>query len=111
MFRTAELYDPERRTWSAAASMPDSKAHHAAALLADGRVLVAGWFGDGFVWSPATEAWTTTGPMVRPGLGERTATLLPDGRVLVTGGEFRQCDEQQESCWFVPVKSVELFAP
>jgi hypothetical protein len=49
--------------------------------------------------------------MIRPSLTQRTATTLADGRVLVTGGEFQQCDEQQESCWFVAVKSAEVFTP
>jgi hypothetical protein len=110
---TAELYKPQTRSWNATASMATGRARHGAALLNDGRVLVAGgaWVG-GEVWSPATGTWTTTGSMVNPSFTQRTATALADGRVLVAGGEFRECDEpQQENCWFVGVKSAELFTP
>ena len=37
-------------------------------------------------WAPATEAWTTLAPMAVPRLYHSTALLLPDGRVLATGG-------------------------
>jgi hypothetical protein len=39
---TAELFNPGSGTWSPAASMPDARSGHAAALLADGTVLVVG---------------------------------------------------------------------
>lgn len=59
----------------------------------------------------ASGTWTPTGNMVGWYLKASTATTLADGRVLVTGGEFHQCDEQFESCWWEPVNTAELFTP
>jgi hypothetical protein len=55
-----------------------------AALLQDGRVLVAS-SGTGDVYSPATGTWTPTGPMVFP-YASAAAALLPNGQVLYAGG-------------------------
>ena len=69
----------------------------AAVLLSSGEVLVAGGlsgnistYGSGstssaMLYNPATNAWAGTGNMTTP-REEQTATLLPDGQVLVTGG-------------------------
>lgn len=65
-------------------------------LLLDGRVLVVGGYGGQYmyassaiasaeVWDPRTEAFTPTGSMSSARVGH-AATLLADGRVLVTGG-------------------------
>ena len=94
--RSAELYDPANRTWSSASQMPGQGArHHTATLLQDGRVLVVAGMDNGetatantAVYDPATDIWT---PAAALPLAERrmfhTATLLPDGRVYVAGGE------------------------
>ena len=67
------------------------RGYHAAALLADGTVLVYGGFirggaGSAEVFDPTTETWTAVQPPIY-GHAQGSATLLPDGRVLVAGTE------------------------
>jgi hypothetical protein len=74
------------------------RAYHVETLLPNGDVLVTGGgrtTGDYDVanavfeaelWSPTTETWTTLAPMQAPRLYHGSAMLLPDGRVLVSGG-------------------------
>lgn len=91
----AELYDPSFGTWSSTGSMTTNRELHTAVFLTTGRVLVAGGrtIGTGLaaelkttqLYNPGTGAWATNKPMstVRE---YHTATLLPNGTVLVTGG-------------------------
>jgi WD40 repeat protein len=96
---TSELYDPATGTWTASGKMVIGDASYNATLLPDGRVLVAGGGGGGSVtcdgcaprssaelYDPASGTWTPAADMTRPRSGP-TATLLPDGRVLVVGGD------------------------
>jgi hypothetical protein len=82
---SAELYNPATGLWSATGSMTSFHPHGAAALLTDGRVLVAG-YSEGDVYSPATGTWTATGPMVDFGLYASAAAVLENGQVLYVGG-------------------------
>ncbi|HVO21418.1 MAG TPA: kelch repeat-containing protein [Anaeromyxobacter sp.] len=69
-----------------------SRSAHVAALLPDGRVLLAGGMVSGAatrsaqIFDPSTGAFTTTGQLLAA-RAHATATVLLDGRVLVAGGD------------------------
>ena len=95
----ADLFDPVTATWTSVAPMATMRSSHAATLLPDGRVLVTGGStvstsaAKGYVnnasaeiYDPVANTWTPTPPM-SAARSHHTATLLPDGKVLVVGGE------------------------
>jgi hypothetical protein len=92
------IYDPASNAWSPAASMSEPRVEFTAVLLPYGQVLVAGGVVadgvDGYFSSLAsaelydekTDTWSAASPMFGA-LADHTATLLPSGAVLVTGGQ------------------------
>jgi hypothetical protein len=62
------------------------KLQHAVVLLRTGEVLVAGGDARVEVYNPATNAFSTSEGSVGTALAFATATLLPNGRVLIAGG-------------------------
>jgi len=85
-----EVYDPATNTWTLTGATNTARLYGICALLADGRVLVAGGFNGAFlgtaeVYDPDTNAWSSVRPM-----GFRraspTSVVLNDGRVFVFGG-------------------------
>jgi hypothetical protein len=90
--QSAELFDPETRTFAPTGSLTVPRADHAATMLKDGRVLLVGGVGPGVtflrsaeLYDPTTGVFTPTGSITGP-RESHTATLLQDGRVLITGG-------------------------
>jgi len=78
-------------SWSALASMHNSRLYYASAVLADGRVVVAGGeYSDagndtdkGEIYDPVANSWTSIGTPGWGQLGDAAACLLADGRLLV----------------------------
>jgi chitodextrinase len=103
--------------WRQVASMAFPRAYHVETLLPDGSVLVTG--GGKTVgpydtanavfaaelWSPTTETWTTLSSAQKPRLYHGSALLLPDGRVLVTGGGRSPGPDVRDQ------ENYEIFAP
>jgi Tol biopolymer transport system component len=83
---SAELYDPGTGKWSATGSPRRVRDFGTATLLLDGRVLVVGSDTSAELYDPATGTWTVTANMITPAAQYFTATLLPDGKVLVADG-------------------------
>jgi N-acetylneuraminic acid mutarotase len=119
---SAELYHPATRTWSTTGSLNVARSGDTATLLEDGDVLVAGGACNGTAYGcdagsflsnlksaelyhPATGIWTKTGTM-HAGREFQTATLLPNGEVLVVGG-FNSCDDDFCS----DLNTAELYDP
>ena len=95
MLSSSEIYDPAAGTFSSGPSMTTRRSGHTAVLLANGKVLLAGgttgstsdwtFLSSAELYDPATRRFTATGSMMVP-RASHTATLLADGKVLITGG-------------------------
>jgi hypothetical protein len=112
---SARVWEPGSGRTSDAGPLVEARTTSSATLLPDGRVLVVGGraypasgelgtigedgrfqvvadrgspsrLASAELWDPATGQFTPTGSMTRGRIGH-TATLLPDGRVLILGGE------------------------
>jgi hypothetical protein len=95
---TAEVYSPNTNSWQKVFNNLNApRIAHTATLLPDGRVLVTGGSGAGGgpslssaeIFDPGNDpvngSWTSVNPM-NDARAFHTATLLPDGMVLVAGG-------------------------
>lgn len=92
---SAEIFDPSTGEFTLLSDrMAKTRFGHAATLLADGRVLATGGYEQGFaaildsaeIFDPATGLFRSVKADMIHGRALHTATLLPDGTVLIVGG-------------------------
>lgn len=111
MIETTEFYKPDRQVFEKGPSMPRDRAMDSVVRLQDGRIFIAGGISirkdeklftprQTLLFDPATQTFQK-GPLLHQGRKQHRATLLEDGRVLITGGNDGLHD----------LRSVEIFDP
>jgi len=119
------LFDPVSNLWSAGPALAAARRLHTTTRLADGRVLVSGGLtaptgptpsvtsaaapllSSAEVYDPLANAWSATPTGLHTPRFAHSATLLPDGSVLVAGGTGRRSAGGSDRA----LSSTELFDP
>lgn len=118
--QSCELFDPQTETWTMTDSIPTFRfTGQTVTELADGKIMVTGgYYIDTTSWdviilkkvdvyNPVTEIWIEATQMNLERT-EHTATLLNDGRVLVTGGETNNFTTSQCEIFIPSTNTWEL---
>jgi len=102
-YRSTELYDPATGKFSPGADMNSQrfKLTDAIAILPSGSVLVAGGAAQFELYQPAKRAFVTLAGSLDGSREFATASLLPNGDVLVLGGYDEQI-RTSAAAWLVP---------
>ncbi|WP_437541917.1 kelch repeat-containing protein [Sorangium sp. So ce367] len=103
--RAVEICDPATRTWSPAAPLLQARSGHAAVLLPDGHVLVAGGrtrnaaalgtsLPSAEIYDPMTDTWTPAGPLSIP--HPAPSMMLAGGRPVLVGLGWDKADRNMD---------------
>lgn len=109
----SEIYDPDTGEWTITGPMSVRRINHTLTLLPDGRVLAVGGedpMGDDYllyssteVFDPNTSTWLA-GPDLSQPRSSHSATLMPDGSILLAGGISQEGERY-------PIASTEFITP
>jgi hypothetical protein len=112
---SSELYDPTTERFTPTGSLILARWQFAAAALPDGRVLIAGgetsgpssniFLASAELYAPAAGTFIATGSMTTA-RADLTATPLPNGKVLISGG----ANLSASSVWYYP-PTTEVYDP
>lgn len=101
---SSEIYNPTANNWTPTGNLNQGRRNHGIVLLSDGRALSMGGRTTGNIssttnsaeiYNPATGLWSVTANMITA-RSEFDPVLLPNGKVLVAGGEI--FPDQTASC-------------
>jgi hypothetical protein len=114
---SVDAFNPADNSVSPVGPMTIRRWSHTATTLTDGRVLVTGGrtastsatgvvLATAEIYDPVTNTWTETAAPMNVARRSHTATLLPDGKVLIAGGGNGVSTTTSQ-----PIQSVEIFDP
>jgi hypothetical protein len=113
MVMVTEVFDPTSMVWIPAANLNQPRYGHTLVMLKNGKVLVIGgsqsyssmdqnsYSRQIEVYNAATNTWTVIGELPYPRVYS-TATLLPDGKIWLAGGQF--LNRSRPDTWLINVQ-------
>jgi hypothetical protein len=101
--RSIEVFDPTSNSFRSAGQLlePRFKIPATVLLLGNGKVLIAGGAGRAELYDPGTARSAYVGPDIGKPLNFATATLLPDGNVLLAGGYDERGIRMSSEAWLI----------
>jgi len=114
-----DIYDPSTGEWSSASNMYAPELGHTGTLLPDGKVLAVGAL-SAQLYDPASDTWASAGdmstqrgsPMVGGPAGAfHTATLMPDGKVIIVGGNTLDLSRYGVENTREGISSIQIYNP
>ena len=100
VYRSAEVFDPVKKEFQPASDMNSAHFKHRAVVLPDGRIVVAGGSKSVEIYDPGTKRFEVANGEFEKPYYFPSATLLNDGRVLISGG-YDEDNNTTSTAWIL----------